>query len=384
MIGAFTSRFTQEQTWDWFERAGVKLKVEEDGRCFPVTDRAETVAGALREAAKRAGVVLELGARVTALDRRGEDEKGTGQELERQALWSVHVQRKQKSGAAEVLAADAVMLATGSSPLGYQLASQQGHSLLKTMPSLFSFRLARGHALEGLQGVTLSDVELTLAQSASKTKTNGKRMGANKGNKTHIQRGSLLITHRGVSGPAALRLSSFAAVDLCDCRYMGELQLRCLPDETLEKVRQTLQQKFVAGNGLVSGGANSKYPFAKQIPRRLWAALAEEATHGRHPCARWSDLRKEEMRRLCDLLAGQGLSLPFRGKDTNKEEFVTAGGVDLKEVDLRTCESKRCGGLYFGGEVMNIDGVTGGFNFQSCWTTGFIVGEAVGRAFASD
>ena len=376
MIGAFTSRFTQEETWDWFEQAGVKLKVEEDGRCFPVTDRAETVADALWTAAKQAGVEIELGARVTALESR------EGRELQ---TWNLQIQRKPsqrraKTSATELLIADNVMLATGSSPLGYGLASQQGHALLRTMPSLFSFRLSEGHSLEGLQGITAADVELTLAQTASQTNSNikGKRKRSNKGDKTQTQRGSLLITHRGLSGPAALRLSSFAAADLRDCGYAGELRLRFLPDMSLEKIRATLRETYVGGNGLVSGGANSKYPYAEKIPRRLWAALVSEATDGRQPGARWGDLRKNEMHRLCDILAGKGLTLPFRGKDTNKEEFVTAGGVDLKEVDLRTCESKLCSGLFFGGEVLNLDGITGGFNFQSCWTTGFIVGKAVG------
>ena len=176
----------------------------------------------------------------------------------------------------------------------------------------------------------------------------------------------------------------------------GQLLLQCLPGRSRQEIKAALKEyKSKHAKSFVFGGSSGMYPFAKDIPRRLWSALVNEVTattaaataHSAHAeqqqekqqqqQRRWSDLRKEEEGQLCQMLSA-GIVLSFEGKDTNKEEFVTAGGVHLREVNLKTCESKQLTGLYFGGEVLNVDGVTGGFNFQSCWTTGFIVGESVG------
>ena len=394
LIGPYTTRFTQQETWDWFENIGVELKVEDDGRVFPITDSSETVATALRNAAEAAGVVLELGARVIKLEKT--DTSSVNDIKDDGNKWKVTVQYKHKE-VIEIIATDTVMLATGSSPLGYDLANSIGHTISKTMPSLFSFRLKPGHILEGLQGISIADVELVLlssspgssltaASSSSSSSsslstittatTTSKQKKKKKKKNIQSQRGPLLITHRGISGPAALRLSSFAAADLRDISYQGELQLNCLPNMSLEDIRGTLITfHHNNGNKLVNGGTNSMYPFMNQIPRRLWGALVDQITTPNKMRCRWNELNKKELINLSELLVK--IILPFKGKDTNKEEFVTAGGVDLKEIDLKRCESKKHKNLYFGGEVLNIDGVTGGFNFQSCWTTGFIVGEAV-------
>ena len=349
------------------------------------TDSSETVATALRNAAEAAGVVLELGARVIKLEKT--DTSSVNDIKDDGNKWKVTVQYKHKE-VIEIIATDTVMLATGSSPLGYDLANSIGHTISKTMPSLFSFRLKPGHILEGLQGISITDVELVLLSSSTggsslslstttTATTTSKKKKKKKKKNIQSQRGPLLITHRGISGPAALRLSSFAAADLRDISYQGELQLNCLPNMSLEDIRGTLITfHHNNGNKLVNGGTNSMYPFMNQIPRRLWRALVDyQITTPNKMRCRWNELNKKELINLSELLVK--IILPFKGKDTNKEEFVTAGGVDLKEIDLKRCESKRHKNLYFGGEVLNIDGVTGGFNFQSCWTTGFIVGEAV-------
>jgi predicted Rossmann fold flavoprotein len=363
LIGPFTSQFTQHQTFQWFENEGVSLKVEEDGRCFPVTDNSETVASALRVAAQEAGVSISVGTRVTKIQPHNSSNN---------FQWKVYVKNKRnaKDG---VLVADACMLATGSTPAGFELAHKLDLNICKLMPSLFSFRLQPGHLLEGLQGVTFANAELSLLENPVQGQEG--RTTKSKPTLLNKQRGALLITHRGISGPAALRLSSFAAAHLFDCRYKGQLRLNCLPGMSIENIRQELLAfRNKSNKSLVSGGASSAYPFRESIPRRVWQNITKKVINGQCDL-RWNDLKKEHVAQLCQLLVN--IVLPFIGKDTNKEEFVTAGGVDLKEISLKTCESKRYKNLYFGGEILNVDGVTGGFNFQACWTTGYMVGAAV-------
>ena len=360
LIGPFTTKFTQQDTYDWFEEIGVPLKVEEDGRCFPITDSSETVANALRTEAEKLGVDIRLGCKVTKVMPM-KDREGNG--------WHLHV--RQKNDPQEtILAASHVMLATGSSLIGHKLATDLDLHVTPLMPSLFSFRLQSGHLLEGLQGVTLPDVELGLLccnQKGKKTKI------------THKQRGPLLVTHRGLSGPAALKLSSFAAKQLNDTGYTGALTLNCLPAHvTQNMVRDELHAFANEKNGLVTGGKHSLYPMHSYIPRRVWQAYVCSVVG--HDRVRWTEMSKHHVAQLCNVLFNARLA--FVGKDTNKEEFVTAGGVDLKDLHLQTMETKRWKHLYVGGELLNVDGVTGGFNFQSCWTTGHIVGQAVSASIS--
>eukprot|EP00937_MAST-01D_sp_MAST-1D-sp2_P004852 g4852.t1 len=401
----------------WFEAEGVELKEESDGRVFPVTDNAETVAGALLSAAERAGVCTLLRANVQSVTSAGE---GSGAHFvvecggggRRRAL-----QQRSPAPFTQSMQCGALLLATGSAPAGHALARCLGHTVVPPLPSLFSFRAA-APLLEGLAGVALRDVELGVQAYGEVDGEGGGEGGSEgggeggggrgrrgrrgrRGGGAHTQRGPLLITHRGVSGPAALRLSAFAAEELCACRYRGLLLLRLVPGLTLPDAARVLREHAVAhGSACVHAGAagggrgrkrgrrgvsTATHPsFGGAIPRRVWDALASRAATPPIPAGtRWADCTRAQLAGLATLLSA-GVSLPFRGKDTNKEEFVTAGGVALDEVrSFRTMESALVPGLFFAGEMLDVDGVTGGFNFQACWTTGHHAGEAAARALLS-
>lgn len=328
--GPFAKRFGPRDTRDFFEAMGVELKTENDGRVFPTTDNSRTIADALQRAAFEAGVVTRYKERVAdvlpgfrVVTSRGE--------------WG----------------ADAVVLATGSAPAGYHLAAKLGHDVAKPYPSLFSFRLEDGSPLASLAGVSLDDA--TLALDGTK----------------HEQGGPLLVTHRGVSGPCALKLSAFAARHLADVHYKGTLVLNALPGET--DVRDQLSRyRKESASQLVGGGSKGRRPFAHRLPRRLWANFIDWV--GLDPTVRWADLSNRDLDSVAE--ACTRLPLPFKGKDANKEEFVTAGGVLLKQIDTRTMQSKLHPGLHFVGELLDVDAVTGGFNFQHCWTSGHLAGNS--------
>lgn len=328
--GPFTALFGPDDMRRWFEAEGVELKTEADGRVFPVTDDARTVADALRNAAQEAGVVFQGGAAATTIS-------------VADAGFTVT--------ADEVFEAKAVVLATGSAPGGYALAEALGHAPVRPCPSLFSFRVA-SDVLEGLAGLSVPDARIQV-KGAKKAR-----------GPPPPTRAPLLVTHRGVSGPAALRLSAFAARELQECDYQGTLVVDLLPDEA---VRASFDAHKKQHSGATVAGAQR--PFA-QIPKRLWARLVGHA-HVRDGC-RWGDASTKELDSLAN--ACSALELPFAGKDTNKEEFVTAGGIKLKELNFKTYESKLVPGLHFAGELVDVDGVTGGFNFMHCWCSGFAAG----------
>mmetsp|Transcript_11867 Transcript_11867/g.35362 ORF Transcript_11867/g.35362 Transcript_11867/m.35362 type:complete len:429 (-) Transcript_11867:32-1318(-) len=341
--GPFSSVFGPADCRAWFEAEGVALKTEADGRVFPTTDDSSTVAGALEAAAKRAGVRVRTGAAALGVEAAGDG-------------FAVAV----KGG--DAVAADAVVLSTGSSRAGYALAKALGHTPVAPFPSLFSFRVADA-AIAGLAGLSLADAELTIAGPKPK----GPRPPT---------RGPLLVTHRGLSGPAALRLSAFRAKELEDAAYKGTLLLDALPDDSFDACRAAVEaHRRKHPKATVCGAVR---PF-EQIPKRLWARLAERA--GASAEARWADCGKKQTEQL--VAACKRLELPFDGKDTNKDEFVTAGGVSLKEIDMKTFASKLVPGLYVTGELLNVDGVTGGFNFMNCWCSGFAAGAHAAEFGAS-
>ncbi|KAJ8601039.1 hypothetical protein CTAYLR_007974 [Chrysophaeum taylorii] len=328
--GPLASSFGPGDARRFFEDEGVSLKVESDGRVFPTSDDSRTVAGALERAARGAGVEVCFGFAVRSVDE-GFVVRGNG---------------------GGILNADAVVLATGSAPAGYAIAASLGHAIEPPVPSLFSFRLMRDAWLLQLAGVSLADARLALVDTK------------------FAQRGPVLVTHRGLSGPCALRLSAFAAKDLRARGYRGTLSLSMLPElkrpavvEELRAHKKARARQVVAGVG----------PFRGAIPRRFWAALVAHLLDDEDD-VRWANLSEARLQRLAAGLTD--LRLDFTGKDANKEEFVTAGGVRLAEIRLKTYESKLVPGLHFAGELCDCDGVTGGFNFQHCWTSGFIAGAA--------
>lgn len=326
-------KFGPREVVEWFLERGVALKAEEDGRMFPLTDNSATIADCLIEAAQAASVEIKTRCGVHGLLR------NPGGSF-RLALSGGHY-----------LEVDRVLIATGGnrSSGGAAMAASFGHTIEKQVPSLFTFPVDDDR-LRGLEGISVADAEVTVP---------GTKLTA---------RGPLLITHWGVSGPAVLRLSAWGARELHarDYRFpvivnwMGSASAPDVRNE-LAALRTTRARRKVGSAGL-SG-----------VPGRLWERLAIAA--GIDAGVAWNALSNVRL----DSLVSQITECELRvcGKSMNKEEFVTCGGVCLREVDFRTMESRRCPGLFFAGEILDIDGITGGFNFQSAWTTGWIAGGAI-------
>lgn len=331
--GPFT-RFQPRDTIAWFATHGVQLKTEADGRMFPSSDDSETIVQCLLQAADRAGVQLQTHSLVTHV-----------------AAHDQHFHITLRSG--NVITSDRVLLATGSHPRGYQIAQQLGHTLQPPVPSLFTFNVADPR-LQELAGISVANVHLRLQV----------------GTQTFTQTGPLLITHWGLSGPAVLKLSAWGARSLHEHRYQARLIINWVPDFTpdhlcthLLTTKQTWAKRAIA--------AHCPLP----LPRRLWQSLVKQV--GIAPDRRWAELSKSALNQLSSqLLRG---AYTVRGKGIFKEEFVTCGGVSLPEVDFKSMASRCCPGLYLAGEILDIDGITGGFNFQSAWTTGWLAGQAIGH-----
>lgn len=331
--GAF-SRFQATDTVNWFANQGVKLKTEADGRMFPITDSSETIIDCLTKAACLAGVEILTGKTVISIVK-----QATGFEIEL------------KTG--EKLKCDRILLATGSNPLGYQIAQKLGHAIEPPVPSLFTFNII-DRQLKQLAGVSANPVKLKL--SADK--------------KTLEQTAPLLITHWGLSGPAVLKLSAWGARILHDFKYQATLLIDWQPQSNSEEIRSKLLQ--VKSNNPKKAIALHR---AIDLPHRLWQYIVARAGIGLEE--RWAELSNKSLDRLIQELH-QG-AYQIAGKGAFKEEFVTCGGVSLKQVNFKTMESRITPGLYFAGEVLDIDGVTGGFNFQSAWTTAWIAGQSIGN-----
>ena len=328
------SRFACGDAIAWFDERGLTLVEEPDGRMFPQQNRSEAVIQCLQKAARASGVQLRTKAMVQQVRVHPEG----GFVLEGRGLEPLH--------------GGCLMLATGGHPSGRNLAAALGHQVVPPVPSLFSLAL-QAPALSACSGIAIDDVGLDLKL----------------GDQRFRQTGRVLITHRGLSGPATLRLSAFAARALHQNRYKGELKLdwsaglgRSGLTERFQQWRQEQARRTLA----------AAKPF-EHLPRRLWQAFLTMA--GVEPERRWADLPIKAERRLVELLCAQ--SVPIQGRGPFGEEFVTAGGVALGEVNLATMESRRCPGLYLAGELLDVDGVTGGFNFQACWSGGWLAGHAI-------
>ena len=332
------TRFQPQDTVAWFQARGVQLKVEADGRMFPTTDDSTTIVDCLTGEARRLGVTLRPRSPVRTITPAGKNNT---------APFIVTL----KSG--ESLRCDRLLLATGGSPQGHRLAAALGHSIIPPVPSLFNFNV-RDAALKALAGVAVEPVNLKLTAPGAKPLT---------------QTGPLLITHWGFSGPAVLKLSAWGARLLHDHRYQADLQVNWLPNTKPDALRQQLQALRQSA---------PKRAIATQtpvnLPRRLWQYLVARANLS--PDLTWGHLPKTGLNALLAQLH-QG-HYEIAGKGVFKEEFVTCGGVKLAEVNFKTLESRRCSGLFLAGEILDIDGVTGGFNFQSAWTTGWLAGQAIG------
>jgi predicted Rossmann fold flavoprotein len=324
-------QFGPLDTIDWFRKHGVQLKTEPDGRMFPTTDTSQTIIDALLGAASSAGIQLRLSTPIRTIRKIG-------------PAFQLDLSSE------ESLEADRVILATGGcrAPAAAALAVALGHSLEPPVPSLFAFDLAPSF-LHELPGVSVDPVRVTLPEIRI------------------AETGPLLITHRGLSGPVILRLSAWGARRLHECDYRFPLRIDWLPETSRESLAQALeQQRETHGRRRVA-----KAP-AADLPARLWEKFCAEAQID--PELPWSRLRRDSHSRLVGLI--KSTELHAIGKTMNQDEFVTCGGIPLREVNLRTMESRICPGLFFAGELLDIDGLTGGFNFQAAWTTGSIAGRS--------
>ena len=325
-------KFSAADTVDWFQKRGVKLKTEPDGRMFPVTDSSQTIIDCLLGAARAAGVKLVLNQGVDAVSK-----SATGFQL---ALSN-----------GEWMDCDQLLLATGGcrAATAGQLAVALGHTLEPPVPSLFTFHIDSPW-LRGLAGVSVESAEVSVPEAKLR------------------ERGALLVTHWGLSGPAVLRLSAWGARELHRLDYRFPLHINWLPASGADQIASELEsrRKKDPAKRIVNA------PLAP-LPSRLWEQLVLAA--GVPADGRWSTLSRAAQHRLVQQLIRT--EFPVTGKSLNKDEFVTCGGVRLGEVDLKTMESRLCPGLFFAGELLDIDGITGGFNFQAAWTTGWLAGRTM-------
>lgn len=353
LLGAL-SRFGPEETAGWFRNEGVQLKTEADGRMFPVTDDSQTIVDALCRAADAAGVTVRTHMRVDGVERREEEEGG-----------GFNVLCKKRGEGEETLSFDYLLLSPGSSRTAYKWAQSLGHQIQDPVPSLFTFNID-DPLLDGLAGVSVQDVALSLPLEDTASKK-----------KSISERGPVLVTHTGLSGPALLRLSAFGARALFASRYAAPLLLNWLP--ALPRgfegaVEELLAVKKFNGNKAAGGSTTPTF----NLPRRLWKSLVIHS--GIDPETRWAEVKTVELRKLAGNLVR--CELQVKGKGVFKEEFVTAGGIALNGVDMKRMQSKAVQGLFFAGELLDVDGITGGYNLQSAWSTGTAAGRAVAELAA--
>ena len=330
LIGLF-NRFSTIDAYDWFQKRGLPLKVEKDGRVFPISDSSYDVIKCLFNEAKDLGVKVFTNSHVKQVIRIDDG-------------FNVLVKGSNYYKAKNIL------ICTGGHPSGRRLAKSLGHSIIPAVPSLFSFSTAENE-IKTCSGITL-DVQVRLIVN----------------NKKYSENGSILVTHKGFSGPVILRLSAFCARNLYANNYKCELKINWLCMRENEVRSKIDLYKLENGKKLVF----TNKPFG-HLPKGLWKSLLLCA--GIDSQLKWGDLSNYEKDCLVKCLIMNRFSVISRGPFG--EEFVTAGGVSLKEINFKTMESKICKGLFFAGEVLDIDGITGGFNFQHCWTSAWVAGNSV-------
>ncbi|GGK81352.1 NAD(P)/FAD-dependent oxidoreductase [Rufibacter glacialis] len=329
--------FGAQDTVNWFEQRGVKLKAEPDGRMFPQSNTSETIVDSLLQAARQAGVQIHTSLGVNSL------------EIQEPASSSRRFKLVLSNGS--TLEAAKVLVSTGGSPKpeGYQWLQALGHTIEPPVPSLFTLNVPTS-PFKDLLGVSVPKAKVKLTGQKLETE------------------GPLLITHWGLSGPAVLRFSAWGARLMHGLSYTGTALVNWVPGATEEQVRQQiLQQRQLSPRRTVF--TNPLY----QLPTRLWQRLCVLSEVPEQ--VKWAEMPGKAQNKLIELL----LRTPFemKGKTTFKEEFVTCGGIKLDELHLERMESRLVPGLFFAGEVVDIDGITGGFNFQAAWTGGYLAGKAM-------
>ncbi len=323
-------QFSVRDTIAWFERRGVQFKTEADGRMFPTTDRSETIIDRLIGAASEAAIRIEDRSNIIAIEADGR-------------------KFKMKTSTGVAILTDKVIIATGGDPRpeSFEWLAELGHAIIPPVPSLFTFNMP-GEPIRELMGIVADPVRARII-----------------GTDLEIH-GPVLITHWGMSGPAILKLSAWGARMVHLKNYLFTLQLNWLGGRSEDEIRKMFKQEEP-----VSGRKQMINLDLFGLPKRLWQFLVMKA--GIPLEKKLAEVGRKDRDRLIDLLTNDRYEV--QGKTTFKEEFVTAGGVSLDDVDPFTMQSRKVPGMYFAGEVMDIDGITGGFNFQAAWTTGHIAGK---------
>ena len=332
-------QFFTTDTIQWFEERGVKLKAEADGRMFPITDSSQTIIDCLMKEAYKYNVEIRMNTEVKII-------KSTGKFFEIQTA-----NCQLPTANCQLSSADFVCIASGGYPKlsMFNWLRELGHTIEEPVPSLFTFNIPN-HSITKLMGVSVENARVKII-----------------GTKLE-QEGPLLITHWGLSGPAVLKLSAYGARQLAIGNWQFSVLINWLPqhnEQSLQSAFQTLRFE-IASQKIVN-----RNPFG--LPQRLWEFLLDHSEVNKD--GRWADLPAKEQNKLIKNLCA--CEFAIKGKTTFKEEFVTAGGINLNEIDANTMMSKKRPNLFFAGEILNVDGITGGFNFQHAWTSGYIAGKSI-------
>jgi len=347
LLGPF-HKYAPMDVMAFFEEKGVPLKIEEDGRVFPKSDSSQSIIDCLVGEADRLGVQVLKNSSVKAINKTDDG-------------WQVTTMNKHYQTIK-------LMLATGSNPKIWKQLENLGHHIISPVPSLFTFNI-NDERIQGIQGLsTYAAVEVMPIKTFNTDKTTLNLKSKVKDDAVLYADGPLLITHWGLSGPAILKLSAWGANILNDYNYAFKIKVNWLPEYSTASMEAYLKElKAIEAKKTVMRTN------VTELPKRLWMRLVEAANI--EPDERWGDINKEQLQALAEQLTSS--SFKVEGKSTFKEEFVTAGGVDLKEINFKTFESKLHPNLYFAGEIINVDAITGGFNFQNAWTGAYIAAQAI-------
>ncbi|SDS23455.1 NAD(P)/FAD-dependent oxidoreductase [Gramella sp. MAR_2010_147] len=322
-------KFMTGDTIAWFESRGIELKTEEDGRMFPVSNSSQTIIDCFKSECTKLNIEVRKGQSLNTFHRN-------------EGFWDVFTNK-------DSFRTKKLMLATGSNSKVWNLLKKIGHEIVPAVPSLFTFNI-KDKRIEGLAGIA-SDAEAAIIDENLESS------------------GPLLITHWGMSGPGILKLSAWGARQLNGLNYNFKIQVNWIPGSSFHEILEEIKElKFSFSKQQVS----TRPQF--ELPKRLWQNIVSASKIKQE--TKWADLNKDQLKNLSKELTSAIFTV--NGKSTFKEEFVTAGGIDLKEVDFKTFESKLHKNLYFAGEILNIDAITGGFNFQNAWTGGFLAAKAMG------
>lgn len=343
LLGPFHTFMTGD-TIAWFEERGVALKIEDDGRMFPVSNSSQTIIDCFLNEANKHKVELLYNHSVKSifLNKNCDTERSRSADEMQDYCFKIETSQG-------VLECAKVVIATGSNTKIWKLLEDLGHTIIKPVPSLFTFDI-KDKRITDIPGVVAKHAEI-------------KVIGTDL-----VSEGPLLITHVGMSAPSILKLSAFGAVELAKLNYNFKIEINFIRLESKACLEQLKDFKQEYAKKIVLNSTQF------DLPKRLWKQLV--LASGLTNTERWADINKEQLESLASQLTKAVFQVT--GKSTFKEEFVTAGGVDLKEVNFKTFESKRIPNLYFAGEVINVDAVTGGFNFQNAWTGAYIVSRSVG------